>query len=108
MPVIDKQESAPSRVALVILGPTPRGETVQCRLEVMKTKPQLFEVVRTLAAAGRLARRLDSRQQQSDEDADDGNHDEQLDQSKSGDKSPVDSIIHLLLNPGGKCHVVMT
>jgi hypothetical protein len=45
--------------------------------------PQLPDVVGTARSAGRFARRLDSRQQQRDEHADDRDHDQQLNQRKT-------------------------
>jgi hypothetical protein len=46
------------------------------------TEGQLTQVVRALGTAARLARGLDSRQQQGDQDADDGDDHEQFDQGE--------------------------
>jgi hypothetical protein len=43
----------------------------------------LLEIVRALGAAGRFAGRLDSRQEQRDQNANDGNHNQQFDQGKA-------------------------
>jgi hypothetical protein len=39
----------------------------------------LLEIIRALRSPGSLARRLNGRQQERDQDADDRNHDQQLD-----------------------------
>ena len=44
----------------------------------------LLEIVLTLRTAGRFARRLNRRQQEGDQNADDGDHDKQFDQGKAG------------------------
>jgi hypothetical protein len=49
---------------------------------VLKAEAQLLQVVDALRPPRRLACRLYRRQQQSDQNANDGNHDEQLDQRK--------------------------
>jgi hypothetical protein len=50
---------------------------------VVHRQSDLLEMVAALGAAGRLPRLLHRRQQQRDEDADDGDHDQQFDQGKS-------------------------
>ena len=45
-------------------------------LVVVQRDPELLQVVRALAAAGRLAGLLDRREQERDQDADDRDHDE--------------------------------
>jgi hypothetical protein len=50
---------------------------------VVAGKADLLEVVDALNAPRSLARRLDRRQQKSDENSDDGDHNQQLDQSKT-------------------------
>ena len=54
---------------------------------VQHGQAELLEIVLALAAAGRFAGRLNRRQQQGDEDADDGDHDQQLNQSKSASRA---------------------
>jgi hypothetical protein len=49
---------------------------------VVQGQPQLLEVVRTLRPAGRLARGLYGRQEQRNKDANNGDHDQQLDKRK--------------------------
>ncbi len=51
---------------------------------IVQSQAQLLEVVLALGAAGRLARLLDGRQQEGNEDRNDRNHHEQLNQCKSG------------------------
>jgi hypothetical protein len=53
----------------------------------------LLEVVGALGAAGGLARRLDGRQQEGDQDGDDGDHDQQLDQGEAA-MSAHDVSVH--------------
>ena len=46
-------------------------------------KPEILEIVGASRSPSRLARGLDRRQQQRHEDADDRNHDQQLDQRET-------------------------
>jgi hypothetical protein len=48
---------------------------------------QLMQVIPALRAAGRLAGVLHGRQEQSDEDRDDGDHDQQFDEREAGPAS---------------------
>ena len=50
---------------------------------IMQGQAPLFQIVRALAAASRLARRLDSRKQQRDQDPDNRDHHQELNQSKA-------------------------
>jgi hypothetical protein len=56
---------------------------------VLQRNPQLLHVVPTLRPTGRFARRLNGREQQCDQDADDGDNHQQLDQRKAD--SPLNS-----------------
>jgi hypothetical protein len=49
----------------------------------MNADAELLQVVDALRAPGGFPRRLDRRQQQSNQDADDGNHDQQLNQRET-------------------------
>jgi hypothetical protein len=51
----------------------------------------LPQMILTLAAAGSFTRSLHRRQQQCHEDADDGDHDEQLNKRKTGAKTAHDN-----------------
>jgi hypothetical protein len=51
---------------------------------VVQRNAELLEIIPALGTAGSLASGLNGRQQQRDEDADDRNHDQQLDQGKAG------------------------
>jgi hypothetical protein len=58
------------------------------RLQVLDARQaQLPEVVRAAGHAGRFPGGLDRRQQQADQDADDGDHYQQLDQRKATPES---------------------
>src|SRR5262245_17802261 len=59
---------------------TARRQRFPSRFVVMNSNADLPQIVRALRPACRLTRRLHRRQQQCDQYADDGNHDEQLDQ----------------------------
>jgi hypothetical protein len=50
---------------------------------VLPGQADLLELIRALSASSRFARRLNGRQQQRDQNADDRNHDQQLDQSET-------------------------
>ena len=76
--------------------PTAGGKVLMHIVVVEKTEANLLEVVLTLAASGRLAGCLHSRQQQRDQDADDGDHDQQLDQCEC---SPVSLVCHQIGSP---------
>ena len=58
-------------------------EAVQGRVVVVQGDADLLEVVGALGPAGRLAGRLDGRQQQGDQHADDGDDHQQLDQGEA-------------------------
>jgi hypothetical protein len=49
----------------------------------VQSDTELLEIINALSAAGRFACCLNCRQQQSDEDADDRNHNQQLDKRKT-------------------------
>ena len=49
----------------------------------MQRQADLLEVIGALGPPGRLPRRLDRRQQQGNQDADDGDHHQKLDQRKA-------------------------
>ena len=61
-----------------------RGELPRRRFIVEQRETQLLHVVGAGTAAGRFARRLDGRQQKTDERADDGDHHEQFHERKAG------------------------
>ena len=50
---------------------------------VVAGEADLLQIVNTLGTAGRLAGRLHGGQEQSDQDGNDGDHDQELDQGKS-------------------------
>jgi hypothetical protein len=52
-------------------------------VKIVKCEPDILQIVLTLRAAGRFARRLDGRQKQRHEYADNGNYDEKLYECKS-------------------------
>jgi hypothetical protein len=54
---------------------------------VVQRQADLFEVVAALHAPSGLASGLDRRQEQGDQDADDGNHDKQLNQCKGSSRN---------------------
>ena len=60
------------------LGIAAGGEEALCRMVVLEAEAELLDVVGTLRAPGRLAGRLDGREQQADEHADDGDHHQQF------------------------------
>jgi hypothetical protein len=49
----------------------------------MEPQGELFQIVAALGTACRLAGRLDGRQKQRDQDANDGDHDQEFDQRKT-------------------------
>jgi hypothetical protein len=51
-------------------------------LVIVGAQPELFEVIDALAAPCAFARRLHRRQQQGNQDANDGDHDQQLDEGE--------------------------
>jgi hypothetical protein len=63
-------------------------------MKIEQPGADLFQVVLALGAVGRLADPLDGGQQQRDQDADDGDHHEQLDQREA---TPVPGIHGLFL-----------
>jgi hypothetical protein len=58
------------------------GKSLVCGDVVLDAEADLTQMILTLRAAGGLARRLNRWQQQGNEDANNGNHDEQFDESK--------------------------
>jgi len=50
---------------------------------IVERQAQLLHVVGALGTSGGFSRRLDSRQQQGDQNRDDGDHDQQLDQREA-------------------------
>ena len=52
-------------------------------MKTLKRQPDLVQVITAGNASGRLTRRLDCRQQQRDQDADDRNHHQQFDERKA-------------------------
>ena len=61
----------------------------------LETQPDLLEVVGALSPPRTFAGRLDGRQQQADEDADDGNHDQQFDQREANISPAAARIIQV-------------
>ena len=57
---------------------------------VLQGHAQLPEIVLAMGAPGRFAGRLDGRQEQADQDADDGDHHQQFDQ---GETRSADSTV---------------
>ena len=57
-------------------------EHIVRRVVVVQGEPDLFEIVGALNPPRRLARSLDGRQEQRDQDRDDRDHDQQLDECK--------------------------
>jgi hypothetical protein len=66
-----------------------RGQAAVGVLEVVGSDTQLFQAVGAGHPVGRFADLLHCRQQQRDQDPDDGDHHQQLDQSKSRSAIPV-------------------
>jgi hypothetical protein len=60
-----------------------RGKALVRTLVIRHRLGELVQIIQALGAPRRFTRRLDGRQQQRDQDADDGDDDEQLDQGKT-------------------------
>ena len=73
---------SPVRVAHPILSPAAAGKTFLLALVVDAAERQLLQVVHALGPPGSLASCLNGRQQQRDQNANDGNHDQQFDKRK--------------------------
>src|SRR5262249_55960704 len=63
--------------------PTTRGEITQLVVVVMEGQTNLLQVVLATEAVGRFAYFLDSRQKQSDENADNGDHHQKFDKREA-------------------------
>ncbi len=84
-------QHSPGPLAAREIGPIAVNRQVLVgRVIVVDSQADLFEIVAALHPPRRFARRLNGRQQKSHEDADDGDHHEQLDQRET---SPI--TIHL-------------
>jgi len=68
---------------------------------IVQSNPQLAQIVDALAASSRLASCLNCRQEQGDENADDRNHDQQLDQRKT----PCFAWNGTALHRRDQCHI---
>ena len=66
-----------------------RGNAFVHTLEIVHCQGDLFEVVGALNSTGRFTRRLNRRQQQGDENANDGDHDQKFDQRKCRSRQPL-------------------
>ena len=74
---------SPIGISDPILAPAAGRKETLGLFVVQASERKLFEIVGALQTPGRLTRRLHSRQQQRDQDADDRNDHEQFDQGKT-------------------------
>ena len=71
------------RISLIGLAHKALGKMLFCRFIIEHGQRDVLHMVLALCAAGRFAGGLNSRQQKRHQDADDGNHDQQLDEGKA-------------------------
>ena len=77
--------TAPGK-AVIVAGRVPNQpfrQGVERIVELLVAQGQLLDIVGALGAAGRLARRLNCRQQQRHQDADDGDHHQKFDERET-------------------------